>query len=212
MFLRICQILHRWTGLLIVPLILISTLTGFLILHRDGLSLYEKPVQNSIFLWLYGEPKTFEIDGEKIAEKYPPSWGKALSAFHDGRFRGRSFILIVDILVISLIILSLTGHYLYLKRLQFKKRVIPVSERLEDLDYLQILDRFGKLKGKSVEIKDRLDELHKIVEHIFSHTKDKEIAMNKDELIFIEEHIKELDNKTHEIMEKIKGGEKIDIL
>ena len=138
MFLRICQMLHRWTGLLIVPLILISTLTGFLILHRDGLSLYEKPVQNSIFLWLYGEPKTFEIDGEKIAEKYPPSWGKALSAFHDGRFRGRSFILIVDILVISLIILSLTGHYLYLKRLQFKKRVIPVSERLEDLDYLQI--------------------------------------------------------------------------
>ena len=206
MFLRICQILHRWTGLLIVPLILISTLTGFLILHRDGLSLYEKPVQNSIFLWLYGEPKTFEIDGEKIAEKYPPSWGKALSAFHDGRFRGRSFILIVDILVISLIILSLTGHYLYLKRLQFKKRVIPVSERLEDLDYLQILDRFGKLKGKSVEIKDRIDELHKIVEHIFSHTRDKEIAMNKDELIFIEEHIKELDNKTHEIMEKIKGG------
>ena len=206
MFLRICQILHRWTGLLIVPLILISTLTGFLILHRDGLSLYEKPVQNSIFLWLYGEPKTFEIDGEKIADKYPPSWGKALSAFHDGRFRGRSFILIVDILVISLIILSLTGHYLYLKRLQFKKRVIPVSERLEDLDYLQILDRFGKLKGKSVEIKDRIDELHKIVEHIFSHTRDKEIAMNKDELIFIEEHIKELDNKTHEIMDKIKGG------
>lgn len=206
MFLRICQILHRWTGLLIVPLILISTLTGFLILHRDGLSLYEKPVQNSIFLWLYGEPKTFEIDGEKIVEEYPPSWGKALSAFHDGRFRGRSFILIVDILVISLIILSLTGPYLYLKRLQFKKRVIPVSERLEDLDYLQILDRFGKLKGKSVEIKDRLDELHKIVEHIFSHTRDKDIAVKKDELIFIEEHIKELDNKTHEIMEKMKGG------
>lgn len=204
MFLRICQILHRWTGLLIVPLILISTLTGFLILHRDGLSLYEKPVQNSIFLWLYGEPRTFEIDGEKIAEEYPPSWGKALSAFHDGRFRGRSFILIADILTISLIILSLTGPYLYLKRLQFKKRVIPVSERLEDLDYLQILDRFGKLKGKSVEIKDRIDELHKIVEHIFSHTRDKDIAMKKDELIFIEEHIKELDNKTHEIMEKMK--------
>ena len=36
--------------------------------------------------------------------------------------------------------------------------------------------------------------------------------MNKDELIFIEEHIKELDNKTHEIMDKIKGEEKIDIL
>lgn len=206
MFLKICQTLHRITGLLVIPLILISTATGFLILHRDGLSLYEKPVQNSIFLWLYGEPKTFEIDGEKIAEEYPPSWGKALSAFHDGRFRGRSFILIVDILVISLIILSLTGPYLYLKRRQFKKRVIPVSERLEDLDYLQILDRFGKLKGKSVEIKDRIDELHKIVEHIFSHTRDKDIGMKKDELIFIEEHIKELDNKTHEIIEKIKGG------
>lgn len=206
MFLKICQTLHRITGLLVIPLILISTMTGFLILHRDGLSLYEKPVQNSIFLWLYGEPKTFEIDGEKIVEDYPPSWGKVLSSFHDGRFRGRSFILIVDILVISLIILSLTGPYLYLKRLQFKKRVIPVSERLEDLDYLQILDRFGKLKGKSVEIKNRLDELHKIVEHIFSHTRDKDIAMKKDELIFIEEHIKELDNKTHEIMEKIKGG------
>lgn len=206
MFLKICQTLHRITGLLVIPLILISTVTGFFILHRDGLSLYEKPVQNSIFLWLYGEPKTFEIDGEKIVEDYPPSWGKVLSSFHDGRFRGRSFILIVDILVISLIILSLTGPYLYLKRLQFKKRVIPVSERLEDLDYLQILDRFGKLKGKSVEIKNRLDELHKIVEHIFSHTRDKDIAMKKDELIFIEDHIKELDNKTHEIMEKIKGG------
>ncbi len=206
MLLKICQTLHRITGLLVIPLILISTVTGFLILHRDGLSIYEKPVLNSIFLWLYGEPKTFEIDGEKIAEEYPPSWGKVLSSFHDGRFRGRSFILIVDILTISLIILSLTGPYLYLKRLQFKKRGIPVSERLEDLDYLQILDRFGKLKGKSVEIKDRLDELHKIVEHIFSHTRDKDIGMKKEELIFIEEHIKELDNKTHEIMEKMKGG------
>ncbi|OGW03184.1 MAG: hypothetical protein A3D20_01440 [Nitrospinae bacterium RIFCSPHIGHO2_02_FULL_39_82] len=206
MFLRICQILHRWTGLLIVPLILISTLTGFLILHRDGLSLYEKPVQNSIFLWLYGEPKTFEIDGEKVTEEYPPSWGKVLSSFHDGRFRGRSFILIVDILTISLIILSVTGPYLYIKKLQFKKG-IPVSERLEDLDYLQILDRFSKLKGKSMEIKDRIDDLHKIVEHIFSHTKDKEIAMKEDELIFIEDHIKELDSKTHEIMEKMKSDQ-----
>jgi len=205
MFLRICQIFHRWTGLLIVPFILISTVTGFLILHRDGLSLYEKPVQNSIFLWLYGEPKVIVIDGESITEEYPPSWGKALSSFHDGRFRGRSFILIADILTISLIILSVTGPYLYRKRVQFKKG-IPVSERLEDLDYLQILDRFGKLKGKSVEIKDRLDELHKIVEHIFSHTRDKDIAMKKDELIFIEDHIKELDNKTHEIMEKMKSG------
>lgn len=206
MFLRICQILHRWTGLLIVPLILISTLTGFLIMHRDGLTLYEKPVQNSIFLWLYGEPKTFEIDGEKVTEEYPPSWGKVLSAFHDGRFKGKSFILIADVLVISLIILSLTGPYLYLKRLQFKKRVIPVSERLEDLDYLQILDRFGKLKGKSMEVKDRIDELHRMVEHIFSHTKDKDIAMKSEELLFIEEHIRELDSKTHEIIEKMKSG------
>ena len=204
MFLKICQTLHRITGLLVIPLILISTVTGFLILHRDGLSLYEKPVQNSIFLWLYGEPKTFEIDGEKITEEYPPSWGKVLSSFHDGRFRGRSFILIADILTISLIILSLTGLYLYLKRRQFKKRGIPVSERLEDLDYLQILDRFGKLKGKSIEIKDRINELHNMVEHIFSHTKDKEITLKAKELLSVEEHIRELDSKTHEIMERLK--------
>ncbi|MBI3584145.1 MAG: hypothetical protein HY096_09410 [Nitrospinae bacterium] len=206
MLLKISQILHRIIGLLIVPLILISTITGFFLLHRDGLSLYERKVQNSIFLWLYGEPKVIEIDGEKITEEYPPSWGKALSTFHDGRFRGVSFVLIADILVISLIILSLTGPYLYLKRLQFKKRGIPVSERLEDLDYLQILDRFNRLKNKSIEIKDRIDELHKIVEHIFSHTKDKEIDMKAEELLFIEEHIRELDNKTHEIMEKMKSG------
>jgi hypothetical protein len=204
MLLKISQILHRWTGLLIVPIILISTITGFFLLHRDGLSLYEKKVQNSVILWLYGEPKVIEIDGEKITEEYPPSWGKALSSFHDGRFRGRSFIIIADILIITLIILSITGPYLYLKKRQLKKKGIPVSERLEDLDYLQILDRFSKISGKSVEIRDRIDELHRMVEHIFSHTKDKEIDMKAEELIFIEEHIKELDSKTHEIIEKLK--------
>ncbi len=203
MFLKIFHILHRATGLLVIPLILVSVVTGFLLLHREALSLYEKPVQSSFFLWLYGEPKVIEIDGEKIAENYPPSWGKVLSSFHDGRFRGISFILIADVLVISLIILCLTGPYLYFKKIQLK-RGIPISERLEDLDYLQILDRFSKLKGKSIEIKDRIDELHKMVEHIFTHTRDKEIALKAEELLSVEEHIKELDNKTHEIMEKIK--------
>ena len=203
MLLRICKTLHRVIGLSMIPLILISTVTGVLLLHREDLSLYERQVQNGSSLWLYGEPKVIDIDGEKITEEYPPSWGKALSAFHDGKFRGKSFILIADILAVSLIVLSLTGPYLYFKKVQFKK-AIPVSERLDDLDYLQILERFTKLKGKSIEVKDRIDELHKMVEHMFSHTKDKEIAMKVKELLFMEEHIKELDNKTHEIMEKIK--------
>jgi hypothetical protein len=203
MFLKICHFLHRGVGLFVIPLILISTVTGLFLIHRDSLSLYERPVQNSILLWLYGEPKTFEIDGEKVTEGYPPSWGKALAAFHDGRFRGRSFLLAVDILAISLFILSLTGPYLYLKKIQLR-RGIPVFEKLDDLDYLQILDRFSRLKGKSMEIKDRIDELHKMVEHIFSHTKDREIALKAHELLFIEDHIRELDSKTHEIVEKMK--------
>lgn len=205
MLLKTSQVLHRITGLVIVPIILISAITGFFLLHRDDFSLYEKPVQNFIFLWLYGEPKVLEIDGERITEEYPPSWGKALSAFHDGRFRGRSFIVLADILIISLMILSITGPYLYFKKMQLK-RGIPIPERLEDLDYLQILDRFSRLKGKSIEIKDRIDELHKMVEHIFTHTRDKEITLKAGELLSVEEHIKELDNKTHEIMDKIKGG------
>lgn len=205
MLLKICQILHRITGLSIIPLILISTITGGLLLHREGLSLYERKVQNSIVLWLYGEPKVIEIDGEKITEEYPPSWGKALSFFHDGKFGGKSFMFLMDILIFSLIILSLTGLYLYLQRIRLR-RGIPVSERLEDLDYLQILDRFNRVKGKSIEIKDRIDELHKMIEHMFSHTKDKDIYLKTDELLFIEDHIKELDSKTHEIMEKMKGG------
>lgn len=205
MLLRFCQMLHRVTGLSVIPIILISTITGGLLLHREGLLLYEKKVQNTLVLWLYGEPKVIEIDGEKITEEYPPSWGKALSFFHEGKFGGKSFMFLMDILIFSLIILSLTGLYLYLQRIRLR-RGIPVSERLEDLDYLQILDRFSKLKGKSMEIKDRIDDLHKIVEHIFSHTKDKDIYLKTDELLFIEDHIKELDSKTHEIMEKMKGG------
>lgn len=203
MLLRICKTLHRIIGLLIIPLIIISTVTGVLLLHRESLSLYERQVQNGIFLWLYGEPMVIDINGEKITEDYPPSWGKTLTAFHDGRFRGRSFILIADILVISLIVLCLTGPYLYFKRVQLKKG-IPVSERLDDLDYLQILERFNKLKGKAVEIKDRIDELHKMVEHMFTHTKDRGITLKGEELLSIEGHISELDTKTHEIIEKMK--------
>lgn len=202
-FAKICQILHRVTGLLMLLFILISTLTGILLSHRERFSLYEKPVQNTIVLWLYGEPKVFYIGDEEIREDYPPSWERALTYFHGGRFRGRTIILMTDILAISLIILSLTGAYLYIKKAQLR-RGIPVPERLEDLDYLQILDRFNKLKGKSIEIKDRINELHKMVEHMFTHTEDKGITIKGEELLSIEGHIRELDIKTHEIIEKMK--------
>lgn len=118
MLLKICQILHRVLGLLTALLILYITVTGFLILHSKDLSLNEAPAQNPLVLWLYGKPRVHIIEGERIEEDYPPSLEKTLVALHGGKFFGRSIPIVLDVLALSIIILSLTGPYLWYKRVR----------------------------------------------------------------------------------------------
>lgn len=121
MLLKICQILHRIVGLLMVPLILYITITGLLILHSKDLSLDNTPARNSIILWIYGKPRIFFIGGERIEEDYPPSLEKAFVSMHGGNFFGRSAPVVLDALGLSVITLSLTGPYLWYKRIQLSK-------------------------------------------------------------------------------------------
>ncbi len=122
MFLKISQKLHRILGLLMVFLILYITITGFFILHSKELVLYEVTVENPLMLWLYGKPKVYIIDGERIEEEYPPSWEKALVAIHGGKFFGKSFPLVLDVLALSIIIFSITGPYIWYKKVQGDRR------------------------------------------------------------------------------------------
>lgn len=200
---KIIQRIHRFIGMLAVVLILISAITGFFLLHSQGLALDKKKIHPGFFLWLYGKPKIYRIGDQIITEDYPPTWEKWLTRLHKGQFFGKHIPLVEDFLVLALLLLSITGVYLWFKARQFSKRAI--SEPLADnLDYLAIMEKLNKLKGKESEIKDRLAELHRLTEHLHHHFQPKDKLITVGELHEIEQHVKELDTKTAGIMKKIQ--------
>lgn len=203
MLVKIIQKIHRFIGLSAAILILISTITGFLLIHRKDLSLHEKKIHSGSLLWFYGKPKVHKIGDQVIEEDYPPTWEKWLTELHQGHFFGKPIPFLEDFLVFALILLSSSGYYLWFKVRQFRKQAVSGPSE-DNLDYLAIIDSFKKLKGKESEIKERLTDLHGLYEHLYHHLGGKDKAVSPQELYEIEQHIKELDTKTRDIMKKIK--------
>ncbi|GMT50148.1 MAG: hypothetical protein IEMM0008_1687 [bacterium] len=209
MLLRIIQRIHRVAGLLVLVLILFSAVTGYFLLHSQDYALSESHVENQWLLNLYGKPRTPKYD-PLIDDNVPSldnaslTWEKWLTAIHRGEFFGVSIPLVQDFLVLSLILLSLSGPYLWVRgrrgKLFNKKRP---KDNMDQLDYIAIVDRFKALKSKEKDILRRLEELHGLVEHINSHVEKKERLVEPMEIRSIEDHVHELDKKTHEIMSRI---------
>lgn len=114
------QLLHSIVGLVSFILIIFLVLTGLLLNHREELSLYEKYPTNPVVLWLYG----FQEKDEEADEDYietPPTWEKVVTAFHGGRFFGKPINLLVDVIGVIILFQTITGLYIWLKKLRANK-------------------------------------------------------------------------------------------
>ncbi len=211
MLLRIIQKIHRVVGLFALIFIMFSAVTGYFLLHSQDpdYALSESHVENTWLLSLYGKPRTpkhdpFIDDNVPNLENISPTWEKWLTAIHRGEFFGVSIPLVQDFLVLTLILLSLTGPYLWIRGRRGKLfNKTRSKDNMDQLDYIAIVDRFKALKGKEKDILRRLGELHDLVEHINSHVEKKKRIVEPMEIRAIEDHVRELDQKTHGIMNRI---------
>jgi uncharacterized iron-regulated membrane protein len=106
--------IHIGIGLAAVLLVLFTAFTGIILNHRDDLSLHEQYPSNTLVLWLYGFHMEDETDGNYV--NIPPTWEKTITAFHGWRFFGKSFGLLADATAVVIMLQSITGLYLWIKR------------------------------------------------------------------------------------------------
>jgi len=116
----------------ILPVIFLIV-TGLLLEYRERLELHEIYPENAVVLWLYGSEQqqggdfTAEAGYDEagyIDEGYseePATYEKVLTAFHAGRFRGKDTRFLLVISAFTLLALSLTGPFLWVRRMLFKK-------------------------------------------------------------------------------------------
>lgn len=212
--LRLMQKIHRIIGLISIILIIFFTITGVILNHREGLTLYDRTPSNGFFLWLYGysEYVTSEEENEGLIgdfDKGSPSLERIITAFHASRFFGRPMPLFLDILSISLFLLVVTGSYIWIKRALLLKRSKKAMDGVEEEIFLQGMEGLLMVKEKAKVVLQRAEELHNLSEHLLAHTReDKEEKISEREMADFERDIKELDSRVHRLIKNIKGLEK----
>ncbi|HLF86242.1 MAG TPA: PepSY domain-containing protein [Nitrospiria bacterium] len=206
--------IHRFIGLISIILIVFFTITGVILTHREGLTLYDRAPSNGLILWLYGYSGEVtsqeEIDGvTDDFVKAPPSLERVITAFHASRFFGRPVPLFLDILSLSLFLLVVTGSYIWIKRALILKRSKKAMNEVEEEVFLQGMEGLLRVKEKAKVVLLRAEELHNLSEHLPAHTReDKEEKISEREMADIERDIKELDSRVHRLIKNIKGLEK----
>lgn len=210
----IIQKIHRVVGLISIILIILFTITGLLLNHREGLTLYDRTPSNGLLLWLYGHSEDVapkEEDEGFIDDfvKPPPSLERVITAFHASRFFGRPVPLLLDILSLSLFILVATGSYIWVKRALILKRSKKAMDEVEEEIFLQGMEGLLRVKEKAKVVLQRAEELHNLSEHLLTHTReDEEEKISEREMADIARDLKELDSRVHRLIKNIKGLEK----
>ncbi len=200
---RTVQKIHRVAGLVSIVIVVFLVATGVLLAHSEGLTLYERYVESPLILNLYGEG---EEGGEDFTQG-PPTWERVLTAFHSGRLLGVKGSILLDLSAVVLIILCLTGPYIWIKKLIAFK----ISKGLPEEDALvEKTEQLQEVKSSARGFIERAGRLHDISEHVLEHIKGtaaggEGAARDAEE---IEGHLMELDKRMHGLIERIKELEK----
>ncbi len=132
---------HRVIGMVAIIPVIFLIVTGLLLEFREPLQLHDVYPENSVVLWLYGNDQINDqllndqqgieaiagqagLEDEYGSESYgtePASYERVLTAFHAGKFRGKDTRFLLVISAFTLLALSLTGPFIWLKRVFFKK-------------------------------------------------------------------------------------------
>jgi hypothetical protein len=198
------QRLHRVVGLVSIIVVFFLAATGVLLNHREELTLYDRYPENPLIMWLYGEGEGGEERaGEEFIEE-PPTWERVLTAFHAGRFLGMKGNLFVDIAAIILVILVLTGPYIWVRRLI----LLRMSKEIEDEEALiEKTEKLLMVKDSARGFLKRAGQLHDISEHVLEHIKASPEGTVARDIEEIERHLVELDTRMHGLIKRIEGLE-----
>jgi len=198
---KLTQKTHRVVGVFSVAIILFLTITGLLLEHREGLRLYERYPTSSIVHWLYG------TDGSAIGDEYsqePPSWERVLTAFHGGKFFGKSIGLFMDLAGVIFLFLAATGLYLWIKRILLLRKD---NRPLEDEILIQKAEQLIKIQTSTKGLIKRAGNIHDLSEHVMSHIRsapDGEFSRDVGE---IERHLNGLDGSMHKLIARLESLE-----
>jgi hypothetical protein len=198
------QRFHRVVGLVSIIVVFFLAATGVLLNHREELTLYDRYPENPLIMWLYSEGEGGEErTGEEFIEE-PPTWERVLTAFHAGRFLGMKGNLFVDIAAIILVILVLTGPYIWVRRLI----LLRMSKEIEDEEALiEKTEKLLMVKDSARGFLKRAGQLHDISEHVLEHIKASPEGTVARDIEEIERHLVELDTRMHGLIKRIEGLE-----
>lgn len=195
------QRIHRVAGLVSIAIIVMLVITGVLINQSERLELYDRYVTSAPVLWLYGGPATGEGDLEALGYAEPPSWQMVLTAFHGGRFfswKGNVYTVTASFILLLLIV---TGPYLWLKR----RAILRSNKKPVEEVVIEKSEQIEEIKTQAGALHTRADRLHKISEHVLDHVKGRAHDAEIDE---IEGHMKELDLMMHGLIYRIEKLER----
>ena len=168
-----------------------GTDAGLLVSHDDG----KRWVSHNLSSETQPETEVLKMDLVKL-----------ITEIHTGRFFGGYFVLLMDIATLGLVFLILTGGLIALYRNQVTKRKRRTITKEIDADILiDIQETTDDLSEESLDI-------HNMIEHIGKHL-DKcntvYASKEKKEIEEIGRHITTLDDKMHQLMERIKEFDQI---
>lgn len=187
-----------------IVVVLFLVATGVLLAHSEALTLYERYVESPLVLNLYGEGESEEAED---FTQGPPSWERVLTTLHSGKLFGMEGSVLLDLSAVILIVLCLTGPYIWLKKLI----VLRANKRYSKEDALvEKTEQLEEVKLSARGFIERAGRLHDISEHVLEHIKStaaggEGAARDARE---IEGHLVELDKRMHGLIERIEALER----
>ena len=114
---------HRRVGMVFLPLILILCVTGIVLNHNVSLGLHTTPVDSTWLKAYYNMPQEEEVSEWGGYPTDQLTWDRVMLDIHTGRIVGDVGVWLMDLAAIAMIILSVTGAYMWWRRAKPKNKI-----------------------------------------------------------------------------------------
>ncbi len=183
------QKLHRAAGVASIIVILFVTITGLLLNHREGLALHDKYAENSAIQTISGTAVAGGQGEVADDEAEPPTWERVLTVLHSGRFFGANTNVILDLTALAILLLSLSGLYMWVVR-RNSGRIGAIKA---EASFMKTTDRMVEISRSTGGLKNVSGRLQHISKHMHRHIEESGDVFETNEFNEIKDHFKELD-------------------
>jgi len=199
---KFIQKLHRIAGVAAILVVLSVTITGLFLNHTDWLGLHERYAEGPFYMGVAGIGHGDGMDGGGE----PPTWERVVIALHSGRVLGASSGVFLDVTGAALVLLSLSGLYLWIRRGNLFK--LSREGQAEDA-FIDTAVRLVKAVNAAKGLKRLVAELKDVSEHVHTqHIQGHAGGLPKEDVEDVRRHFVELEDIMGRLIDRLEGFEK----